>query len=94
MTTLKVRDIVNGLMRKGFSLSESDHAHLIFCCNGKKTQIRTKVSHGSSEINDGLIRLMSIQVKLDKRKFMNLVNCPLTADDYLGELKAQGISLT
>ena len=93
MATLKVKDVLNGLMRKGFSLSQSDHAYLIFYCNGKKTQIRTKVSHGSSEIDDGLINLMSIQVKLDKRKFIELVNCPLTIDEYLRELKAQGISL-
>ena len=94
MTALKPRDVINGLKKKGFSLSESDHTHLIFCLNGKKTQIRTKISHGSGEIDDGLISLMSSQVKLTKRKFMDLVNCPLTADEYRRELMAQGISLT
>jgi predicted RNA binding protein YcfA (HicA-like mRNA interferase family) len=90
MATLKVREIVNSLGKKGFVQSQGDHAYLIFYCNGKKTSIRTKVSHGSNEINDSLINLMSIQVKLEKKKFVDMVNCPFTLEDYLKELTMQG----
>jgi hypothetical protein len=94
MTTLKVRDILTGLGKKGFVQSESDHTHLIFFLNGKKTSIRTKVSHGSSEINDHLINLMSMQIKLDKKQFIDLVTCPFTLGDYLKELETQGYAFS
>ncbi len=94
MVTIKVRDVLNGLEKKGFSRSEGDHSHLVFYVDGKKTAIRTKVSHGSSEIDDRLIHLMSIQLRLDKRKFIDLICCPLTLDDYLKELEEQGITFT
>jgi predicted RNA binding protein YcfA (HicA-like mRNA interferase family) len=94
MVTIKVKDILNGLARKGFCQSEGDHSHLILYVNGKKTSIRTKVSHGSSEIGDNLINIMSIQLKLEKKKFIDLINCPLTMKDYLEELKGCGITFT
>ena len=94
MTILKVRDVLKGLGKKGFFPEEGDHTHLILHLNGKKTIIRTKVSHGSNEINDSLINLMSIQTKLDKKKFIDLINCPLSMEEYLQELRNQGISLS
>jgi len=92
MVNIKVRDIVTGLIKKGFSKSEGNHLHLIFYVNGKKTSIRTKVSHGCSEIGDNLINLMSVQLKLEKKQFIEFINCPLTFQDYLKELKKQGIT--
>jgi len=94
MVTIKMRDIVHGLGKKGFCASESDHTRLVLYVNGKKTEIRTKVSHGSNEINDHLINLMSIQVKLEKDQFIDLIDCPLTLNDYLKELEKQGITFT
>ena len=92
MTTLKVRDVLKGLEKKGFCLEEGDHTHLILRLDGKKTIVR-KVSHGSTEIGDNLINLMSIQIKLDKT-FLDLINCPLSMDAYVQELQNQGISLS
>jgi predicted RNA binding protein YcfA (HicA-like mRNA interferase family) len=94
MVTVKARDVLTGLGKKGFSLSQGDHSHLIFCVGGKKTAIRTKVSQGRSEIDDHLVNLMSMQVKLEKKKFIELINCPLTLNDYLRELEQQGITFT
>jgi hypothetical protein len=94
VTILKIRDILKGLEKKGFHSEEGDHTHLILHFNGKKTIIRTKVSHGSNEIGDNLINLMSIQTKLDKKKFIDLVNCPLSMENYLQELRNQGVSLS
>lgn len=36
----------------------------------------TKISHGETEIGDGLIMAMSRQLKLSKSQFQDLVNCP------------------
>jgi hypothetical protein len=94
LVNLKARKVLGGLEKKGFVQAEGDHTFLILYVNGKKTSIHTKVSHGSSEINDYLINKMSIQVKLDRKKFLDLVNCPLSLDHYLEELKSQGYSFT
>jgi len=94
MTTLKVKEVLGGLEKKGFLRYENDHTFLILHVNGKKTSIHTKVSHGSNEINDYLINKMSIQVKLEKKKFIELVSCPFSAEDYLNELKVQGYYFT
>ena len=94
MGTIKVRDVLSGLERKGFCRTEGDHSHLILYVNGKKTPIRTKVSHGSNEIGESLIHLMSKQVRLDKKQFMDLIYCPLALPDYLKELEGQGFTFT
>ena len=94
MATLKTRQVLSGLEKKGFVQAEGDHTFLIFYVNGKKTSIHTKVSHGSNEINDYLINKMSIQVKLEKKKFLDLVNSPLSLEHYLEELKLQGYCFT
>ncbi len=91
MVSIKMNDILHGLAKKGFIRSEGDHSHFVLYVAGKKTFIRTKVSHGGSEIGDHLIGLMSWQLKLDKEKFMDLIYCPLTLDAYLKELENQGI---
>jgi predicted RNA binding protein YcfA (HicA-like mRNA interferase family) len=94
MTTLKPRQVLSGLEKKGFVQSQRDHRFLIFYFNGKKTSIYTKVSHGGNEINDYLINQMSIQIRLEKKQFIDLVNCPFSAEDYLKELRAKGFPFT
>jgi hypothetical protein len=91
MTVLKTRKILHSLQSKGFSTDERDHTHLILYIQNKKTNIWTKVSHGAREIDDHLIGCMARQVKLRKPQFLDLVNCPLTAEGYLAELARQEI---
>jgi len=90
LVSLKARKLVKGLQKKGFVQATGDHTFLILWINGKKTSIYTKVSHGSSEIADYLVNKMSIQLKLEKQDFLDLVNCPLSLVDYLGLLETQG----
>lgn len=59
-------------------------------CNGKKTSIFTKISHGKTEIGEPLLGMMAKQVKLSKEKFADLVNCPLSKERYLEMMKQQG----
>jgi hypothetical protein len=93
MTTLRARNVITGLMRKGFNRTNKHHVYLTLHINGKKTNVFTKISHGINEINDYLINRMSIQVKLEKNQFVDLVNCPLSLEQYTEELRLQGISL-
>ncbi len=91
MTVLKTKDVVSGLLKKGFKKSESDHTFLILYVDDKKTSIRTKVSHGAREIGDNLIGMMAKQLRIDKTTFRQLVDCVMTRQDYLNELAKQGI---
>lgn len=80
--TLKTDKIKNALLKKGFKIQESDHHFFSFYCNGEKTTIRTKISHGEKEIDDSLINKMQKQLHLTKQEFLDLINCPLSEDEY------------
>jgi hypothetical protein len=88
----KDREAIKGsLQRKGFAMNKDSH-HLMFAYiskDGKKTNIRTRISHGSKykTINDALLAQMSRQCKLQKADFINLVDCPLTRDLYEEKVK-------
>ncbi|MHB1868150.1 MAG: hypothetical protein ACYCPP_04310 [Nitrososphaerales archaeon] len=90
MTIRKTRDISESLSKKGFEVSQGDHRFFVLHVGGKKTSIWTKVSHGGKEVGDSLIHMMSAQLRLDKKQFLDLVDCPMTREAYLEELKKQG----
>jgi hypothetical protein len=82
--------IHSGLMKKGFRPRENDHTFYHLFVNEKKTVIFTKVSHGEKEVGDKLLGMMARQVRLTKRDFLNLVDCPLKMDEYLILLRQAG----
>lgn len=81
------------LKKKGFEDSKdhsNDHKYLEFHYKGKMI-LYTKLSHGSKkDLNNYLIKQMSTQCKLSKQDFADLVNCPLSAEQYIEKLKALG----
>jgi len=90
---LKVRDVVSSLEAKGFERSEGDHSFFVYySTQGKKSTVRTKVSHGSGnkDISDGLVGMMARQCKLSVKEFRNLVDCPLSRDQYEEILMTKG----
>jgi predicted RNA binding protein YcfA (HicA-like mRNA interferase family) len=93
MTQLKSRVVLSGLRNKGFQESNRDHKYLIFYFEGKKTEIRTKISHGSKDIDDRLIHMMAKQLKLSKEDFLDLVKCPMSRETYIQKLQAAGVEL-
>jgi hypothetical protein len=78
------------LKKKGFLDSaehSTDHKYLEYYVNGKLV-LYTKISHGSDkDLNDYLVKQMSSQCKLTKTQFADLVNCPMSQDEYLDILK-------
>ena len=87
----KSQKVEKSLKRKGFKEEPRDHKYFVFYNNGKKTRIKTKVSHCGQEINDYLIDQMKKQLHLNKSQFEDLINCPLSEEDYKAILKAQNI---
>ncbi|MFA5863286.1 MAG: type II toxin-antitoxin system HicA family toxin [Phycisphaerae bacterium] len=82
------KKISKALLHKGFQERNSKDIFYHLYVEGKKTTIFTKISHGEKEIHDGLMGAMSRELKLKKSQFLDLINCPLSLDDYLTLLKA------
>jgi len=87
-------EIKRGLQRKGFREDNRDHKFYFLYLGDKRTSVRTKISHGETEIDDGLIKLMAKQIHLTKDQFIDLVNCPLSYDEYIKILQEKGIITT
>jgi hypothetical protein len=86
----KTRDIVTGLKRKGFVDQDGDHKFYVFVVDGKITQVYTKISHGEKEITDSLLGYMARQLHLPRADFDDLVDCPLTQEDYIQRMRDAG----
>lgn len=73
------------LLSKGFQKTEGDHHYFIYYTqDGKKTAIKTKTSHTKKmkEIPDNILSQMAKQCHLKKSEFLNLIDCPLSRDEY------------
>ena len=83
LSAIKTKTVNRSLSSKGFQEDKVDHKFYIFFYNGEKTGIRTKTSHGSKDIGEQIIGVMSKQTRLSKTEFLDLVNCPLSKNDYI-----------
>lgn len=88
-------DVEASLLKKGFKPTHpgSDHNWFVYAdASGKKAiGARTKTSHGRGfDLDDSLLAQMARQVGLTKKQFLELVDCPLTRDDYEKLLKTAG----
>ncbi len=90
MGSRKTREIKTALQRKGFVQSNSDHKVFRLHVQGKITAIRTHLSHGSNEYNDNLLALVARQLKLRRSQLDDLIDCPLSAEDYIAQLLKNG----
>jgi predicted RNA binding protein YcfA (HicA-like mRNA interferase family) len=78
------RDVEAALKRKGFQQDDGDHHWFFYwTSDGKKTTVRTKTSHGSTkDLGDGLLKEMAGQVRISKVQFLDLVDCPMSREQY------------
>ena len=90
MPVLDAKKTYQNLLSKGFKAAKGDHKYLEYYFNGKFI-LHTKISHGEKELEDFHIGMMKRQCKLEKKEFIDLANCPLSADEYLDILKRDGI---
>lgn len=97
MPSLERSDVERGLQKKGFRLEreKTGHRHYRLWHNGQKTPVLTMVSHGTQHktIDKSTVGHMARQVRLSGSEFENLVNCPLTEDEYIKKLRAAGLDL-
>lgn len=83
MRTAKTRDVKGSLLRKGFIEDNNDHKFYHLYVNDKRTSVRTKISHGETEIDTFVLKQMAKQVCLNNDQFEDLINCPLSYNDYI-----------
>ena len=50
---------------------------------GKRTSVRTRISHGASEYDDRLLGQMARQVGLRRHELDDLIDCPLDQAEYV-----------
>jgi hypothetical protein len=77
--------VIASLKAKGFEEVMGDHIILIYHTkDGKKTTARTHTSHSPKMkvIDDSLLTQMAKQCKLTKSEFMELVDCPMSREQY------------
>lgn len=83
---LKARDVARALTKKGFKEANRDHHFYYFWHDGRKTVIRTKISHAETDIHDRNCGSMARQIGLNRTEFNGFVECALTQDLYVEKL--------
>lgn len=79
------RQVESSLSAKGFIIANTDHTCFIYHTkDGLKSRIKTKTSFGArpKQIAGDLLGKMARQCQLNKKQFLNLIDCPLSQEDY------------
>jgi len=87
-------EVEKALAAKGFTCSTTNHNYFIFhTSEQKKTAIKTMTSfgHKPKDISGNLLSAMARQCQLTNSQFLELVDCPLSRDDYEALLQEQGV---
>lgn len=90
MTKRKTSELQVALTKKGFRKSNNHHEMYLFYHKGKKSSVRTRLSHGAKEYSENLLAQMAKQVRLDRGQFDDFIECPLTEEEYIEHLLAKG----
>ena len=85
--------VQENLPKKGF-IEKSDRSHIFyhFYYEGRKTHIRTHVSHGSNykTLGSDLVSKMAKQCKVITKDFRSLAECTLSHEGYISLLQLSG----
>jgi hypothetical protein len=85
----KTRTIRAAFLSKGFISDETHHEMFWLVVGGRKTSIRTRISHGAKEYDDQLLTLMSRQIGLSKTELYRLVDCQMDGEKLMSLLVAR-----
>jgi hypothetical protein len=78
----KTREIVAALTTKGFQKHSTHHEMFWFHYGTRKTQVRTRISHGVSEYGKRLLCRVRNQMGLVDTELDSFIDCSLTAEGY------------
>lgn len=86
----EAREVDSSLTSKGFQKVDRDHHFYFLWVNGKKTAVRTMISHGEKEISDSNCGNMAKQMKITGPQFRDFVDCKLKHEGYIEILVQRG----
>jgi len=90
MSTKTTHQIRQSLTKKGFVEDKTHHCYFHLYINGKRTSIYTLLSHGKKECGDNLLAKMARELRLKRKEFNDLIDCPLDKETYIQMLKTKG----
>jgi hypothetical protein len=90
---LSAREADSTLKNKGFQRVDRDHQFYYLHVNGKKTHIRTMISHGEREISDPNCGSMAREMKITGPEFREFMSCTLQHEQYVEKLIERGEKL-
>jgi hypothetical protein len=83
MSPRQTRQIRTSLLKKGFAEDDTHHHYFWLMVDGKRTSIRTHYSQGEKECADWHQGQMAKQLKLSRKEFDDLINCPLQRETFI-----------
>jgi len=90
MAELNAKQTDRNLLKKGFNENGGDHHYYEFWHDGKFIA-KTRTSRGTGTIHKALIGAMSKQCKVSQSFFKDFASCTKSKEDYIAELKKNGI---
>jgi hypothetical protein len=87
---MKVKDIEKIFNKLNLKLRSTGHNYGWLIVNRNKI-LRVHYSHGKGDIPEKIIQKIRGQLRLSKRDFKDLIDCPLSYDDYIAILQEKGI---
>ena len=94
MRARKVKDIAAPLLKKGFIVkTKGHHAQYYLHVGGKKTHIKTYLSHGTGSNEYGTQLMKAVKKQLcfrDDRDAERFLDCPMDGEEYVALLRKQG----
>jgi predicted RNA binding protein YcfA (HicA-like mRNA interferase family) len=90
--TFRSEEIARALLAKGFQEEQGRHRKFVLYYQGKRTNIRTMLSHGSKDIGKDLLSAIKRQLQFDNlEQLQDFINCPMEYDDYVAHLQGKGV---
>lgn len=86
---MKKKEIEKIFRKLDLNVRSTGHQYGWLLVNGTKI-LRVHYSHGRGDIPGKVINKIRGQLKLSKRDFKDLIECPLTYEDYISILKQKG----
>ena len=90
MSSYPTRDIRRALLSKGFEEEHTHHIVFRLLVGGRKTEVRTRLSHGAREYGSSLLAEVARQMGLRKSELDAFVQCPMSYEAYVRLLIERG----
>jgi hypothetical protein len=89
VTTCPVKRLRLALLSKGFQEEKTHHRIFWLVVEGKRTRIRTRLSHGIKEYGTQLLHETARALMLSRQELDRFVRCPMDYEEYLRLIRAR-----